>query len=110
MESLLRATRDTSRPWFLHCPRPDVDWRDLHALWEAFGYEAAVCVRAPVRYRRPLGDFERDQMLQLSRQLGYRPEQVMDAGYLLVEMTLVRPRSERDGPDMEAFRFTDDGR
>ena len=110
MERMVHATRDTSRPWFLYCPRPDVDWSDLHALWAAVGYEAAVCVRAPVRYRKPLSDYERDQMLKLSVRFGYRPEDVMESEYLLVEMTLVRPRAECGGVDMEELLFRDDAR
>ena len=110
VERLLDATRHTSRPWFLYCPRPDVDWRGLRALWEGAGYEAEVCVRAPVRYRKPLSDFEHDQMLELSGRLGYRPEQVMASGYLLVEMTLARPRSDRDRGDGEAFFLSDESR
>lgn len=110
VERLLSATRHTRRPWFLYCPRPDVDWRGLQTLWEEAGYEAEVCVRAPVRYRKPLSDFERGQMLELSGRLGYRPEQVMDSGYLRVEMTLARPRCEGGGPDGEAFLFSDEWR
>ena len=107
VERLLHATRDSSRPWFLYCPRSDVDWRSLGALWEEAGYEAAVCVRAPVRYRKPLSDYERDQMRELSAQFGYRPEDIMDAGYLRVEMTLARPRT--GAQDWEEFLFSDDG-
>ncbi len=108
MERMVHATRDTSRPWFLHCPRPDVDWGALHALWAEVGYEASVCVRAPVRYRKPLSDHERDQMLKLSAQFGYRAEQVMESGYILVEMTLARPRGDAEGATMEELLFRDE--
>ena len=91
VEHMVHATRDSSRPWFLYCPRPDVDWRPLHDLWAEAGYEASACVRAPVRYRKALSEHERDQMLTVSAQFGYRPEDVMESGYLLVEMTLARP-------------------
>ena len=110
MERLVHATRDTSRPWFLYCPRPDVDWERLSTLWDDAGYEATVCVRAPVRYRKALSDYERDQMLQLSAQLGYRPEEVIESEYILVEMTLARPRPDAGGPDIESFLFSDDAR
>lgn len=110
VEHMVHATRDTSRPWFLYCPRPDIDWRELHALWAEAGYEAAVCVRAPVRYRKPLGDHERDQMLKLSARFGYRVEDVMESGYLRVEMTLARPRADGGGVTMEELLFRDDAR
>ena len=110
IENLLRATRETSRPWFLYCPRPDIDWRRLHAVWDKAGYETAVCVSEPVRYRKPLSAFEQDQMLELARGLGHRPERILDAGYLLVQMTLARPRPEPGAPNMETFRFRDDAR
>ena len=110
VERLLHATRDTSRPWFLYCPRPDVDWRGLCALWEKAGYEAAVCVRTPVRYRKALSDHERDQMLRLSAQFGFRPEEVMESGYILVEMSLARPRCDGGGLSMERLLFRDDAR
>ena len=110
VERLLRATEETSRPWFLYCPRPDVDWRPLDALWKEAGYEAGVCVRAPVRYRKPLSDYERDQMLRLSERFGRSPREAIASGYLLVGMTLARPRQDRGRPGMEALRFTDDGR
>ena len=110
VERMVHATRDTSRPWFLYCPRPDIDWGNLHALWAEAGYETAACVRAPVRYRKALGDYERDQMLELSARFGYRPEDVMESEYLLVEMTLARPRSEGGASDMEALLAGEDAR
>lgn len=108
VERLLHATRGTSRPWFLYCPRTDVDWRGLESLWRESGYDASVCVRAPVRYRKALSDYERDQMLELSARFGFRPEQAMASGYLLVEMTLARPRREGDGRDLEELMLSDD--
>ena len=37
-ERILGACGGTSRPWFLYCPRPDVDWAPLNALWVERGY------------------------------------------------------------------------
>ena len=108
IERMVHATRESSRPWFLYCPRPDIDWSILHALWAEVGYEVAVCVRAPVRYRKPLSDHERDQMLKLSVNFGFRPEDVMESEYLLVEMTLARPRVERGAVSVEELLFRDD--
>ena len=110
VERMVHATRDTGRPWFLYCPRPDVNWSGLHALWAEAGYEAAACVRAPIRYRKPLGDHEHDQMLKLSAQFGYRAEEVMESGYLLVEMTLARPRADGGRAITEELLFRDDAR
>lgn len=110
VERMVHATRNTSRPWFLYCPRPDVDWSELHALWAKAGYEAEVCVRVPVRYRKPLSDYERDQMLKQSAYFGYRAEEVMESGYLLVEMTLARPRADGGRTITEELLFSDDAR
>ena len=67
-------------------------------------------MRAPVRYRKPLGDYERDQMLKLSAQFGYRAEEVMESEYLLVEMTLARPRADGGRTITEDLLFRDDAR
>lgn len=108
--NLLRAARSEDPPWFLYCPRPDVDWGPLDALWEETGYEAEVCVRAPARYRKPLGDYERDQILRLCERFGRPPHEAFSAGYVLVEMKLARPRRERERPKIEALRFPGGGR
>ena len=110
VEHLLRAVPSRSPSWFLYCPRPDVDWVPLDALWEEAGYETAVCMRAPAPYRKPLSDGERDQILHLSAQFGRRPHEAIAAGYIQVEMKLARPRRERERPGLEALRFPDEGR
>ena len=93
-----------SPPWFLYSPRPDVDWSALNALWAERGYRAeSVCSR-PVRYRRPLDEQERADMLRRSRGFGKADEDIMRGGYFLVDMTLTRPEADAGNPPVATLR------
>ena len=93
-----------ARPWFLYSPRPDVDWSALSALWAARGYRAeSVCSR-PVRYRRPLDEQERADMLRRSRGFGKPDEAILRDGYFLVDMTLARPEADTGHPPIAQLR------
>ena len=81
-------------PWFLYGLRPDVDRRPLDRMWATRGYRTDRIGTGPVRYRRPLGARERDDMLRLARKLGGPHTPVMEDGYLLVELALARPASD----------------
>lgn len=84
-----------ARPSFVYCPRPNVDRRAIDALWEQRGYRSEVC--SPVlRYRRPIGDFETDQLLGQTAEAGNDPQTAMIDGYLAVEMRLARPLPATD--------------
>ena len=37
-ERILDVCGAAARPWFIYCPRPDVDWAPLIALWAERGY------------------------------------------------------------------------
>ncbi len=79
-----------NRPWFIYCPRPDVDWRSMDELWRERDYRAENLSTTPVRYRKPLDDFERAEMLSITRSFGKPDEAVMRDDYLLVNLTLAR--------------------
>ena len=103
-ERILDVCGDTARPWFLYCPRPDVDWEPLNALWARRGWHAERLGAGPVRYRKPLGAGERADMLRITRALGKAQETVMRDGYLLVDMTLARPRADGGNPPITRLR------
>ena len=81
---------EENRPWFIYCPRPDVDWRSIADLWRERGYRAENLSTVPTRYRKPLGNFERYDMLRITRSMGKPDEAVMRDDYLLVNLTLAR--------------------
>lgn len=93
---LLAAAPATRRPWILHCPRPDVDWQPLDSLWDAHGYVSERCNPAPIRYRRPLGPGEREDVLALAHSLGREASDVIDGGYILVDLMLARPADDAE--------------
>ena len=93
-----------SRPWFLFCPRPDVNWTALNALWAERGYRTESFLGAPVRYRKPLDAQERVDMLRRSRGFGKPDEAIMQGGYFLVDMTLARPEADAESPPIAAMR------
>ena len=103
-ERILDACADARRPWFLYCPRPDIDWGPLNALWAGRGYRAESLGTEPVRYRRALAEEERADMLRVTRELGIRDEDVMRDGYLLVDMTLARPEADAGKPPIARLR------
>ena len=85
-------------PWFVYSPRPDIDRTPLDALWAARGYRAESLGSEPVRYRKPLGEREKADMLRATRALGKSDDAVMRGGYLLVDMTLARPEGDAGNP------------
>ena len=103
-ERILDGRRDTGRPWFLYCPRPDVDWTALHALWAERGYRTESLGSEPVRYRKALAAREQADMLRVTRALGRPDHAVMRDGYLLVDMTLARPEADTVDPPIAELR------
>lgn len=101
---ILDACADARRPWFLYCPRPDIDWGPLNALWPGRGYRTESLGTEPVRYRKALAEEERADMLRVTRELGIRDEDVMRDGYLLVDMTLARPEADAGNPPIAQLR------
>ena len=95
-ERVLDCCGEEARPWFVYCPRPDVDWTSLDALWAERSYCTESLATEPVRYRKPLGEPERADMLRVTRALGRPDETVMRDGFLLVEPTLARPDTDTD--------------
>ena len=93
-ERILNAASAECPPWFLYSPRPDTDWEVLDGLWRQRAYRAESLSTTPVRYRKPLGEFEHADMFRITRALGKSDESVMRDGYLLVNMTLARPEAE----------------
>jgi len=103
-ERILDACGGTRRPWFLYCPRPDVDWAPLNTLWVERGYRRESISTEPVRYRKALAAQERADMLRVTRELGLEDEDVMRDGYLLVDMTLARPEADAGNPPIARLR------
>ena len=103
-ERILDVSVDARPPWFIYCPRPDVDWTPLDALWTARGYRTESLGTEPIRYRRALAARERADMFRVTRELGIRDEEVMRDGYLLVDMILARPEADTGNPPIERLR------
>lgn len=101
---ILDACTGTGRPWFLYCPRPDVDWAPLNALWAEQGYRTESLGSEPVRYRKALAAREQADMLRVTRTLGRPDHAVMRHGYLLVDMTLARPEADSGNPPIAELR------
>ena len=95
---------DESPPWFLYCPRPDVNWSALERLWAERGYRTESFLGAPVRYRKPLDAQEGADMLRRARGFGKPDEAIMRDGYFLVDMTLARPEADIDNPPIAQLR------
>ena len=93
-----------SPPWFLYCPRPDVNWSALEKLWADRGYRTESFLPAPVRYRKPLEAQERADMLRRARGFGKPDEAIMRDGYFLVDMTLARPEADAGNPPIARLR------
>ena len=93
-----------SPPWFLYCPRPDVNWSALERLWAEQGYRTESFLGAPVRYRRPLEAQEGADMRRRSQGLGKPDEAIMQDGYLLVDITLARPEADANNPPIARLR------
>ena len=100
---------DEGPPWFLYCPRPDVNWSALSALWAERGYRAESLLGAPVRYRKPLDAQERADMRRRARGFGKPDEAIMRDGYFLVDMTLARPEADTANPPIAALRARAEG-
>ena len=101
---ILDACGGAARPWFVYCPRPDVDWAPLCALWAECGYRTESLGTGPVRYRKALAPAELADMLRITRALGRPDEAVMRDGYLLVDMTLARPEADVCNPPIASLR------
>ena len=97
-----------NRPWFIYCPRPDVDWSSMDDLWPRRGYQSESLCPIPVRYRKPLDDFEREDMLRITRSFGKPDETVMRDDYLLVDLTLARPVGDVEALPIEQLQVHDD--
>ena len=105
---ILDHADDARRPWFLYQLRPDVDGAALRGLWAARGYRMEDLGAGPIRYRKPLGEREREEMLRNTRALGKPDAAVMQGGYLLVDVTLARPEADADDPPIARLRIKDD--
>ena len=103
-ERIVDACAGARRPWFLYCPRPDVDWAPLNALWTRRGYRLESLGAGPIRYRKALATHERADMLRVARALGKPDEAVMRDEYLLVDLTLARPEADACNPPIARLR------
>ena len=95
---------ERSLPWFLYCPRPDVNWSALESLWAERGYCTESFLGAPVRYRNPLDAQERADMRRRAQGFGKPDEAIMRDGYFLVDMTLARPEADAGNPPIAQLR------
>ena len=103
--NVLADANPARRPWFLYCPRPDVDWTSLTHLWEIAGYHARPCNPTPVHYRRALSRSEELSILRDGKALGREIHEVMADGYLVVDLMLARPVEDEEptGERIEAL-------
>ena len=101
---VLDCASSESPPWFLYCPRPDVNWSALESLWVKRGYRTESFLGAPVRYRKSLDAQEGADMLRRARGFGKPDEAIMQGGYFLVDMTLARPETDTDNPPIAQLR------
>ena len=85
-------------PWFLYGLRPDVDATALNGLWAERGFRIETLGAEPVRYRKLSGEREWADVLRRTRALGKPDGAVRRDGYLLVEVTLVRPEADAEQP------------
>ena len=100
-ERILDGCGGAAPPWFIYCPRPDVDWAPLATLWVERGYRTESLGAGPIRYRKALASAELADMLRVTGALGKPDEAVMSDGYLLVDMTLARPEADAGNPPIE---------
>ena len=103
-ERILDVCGVAARPWFIYCPRPDVDWAPQTALWAERGYRTESLGARPIRYRKALAPAELADMLRVTRALGKPDEAVMRDDYLLVDMTLARPEADAGNSPIERLR------
>ena len=101
---VLDCAGDESPPWFLYCPRPDVNWAALESLWVERGYRTESFLGTPVRYRKPLEAQEGADMVRRARGFGKPDEAIMQDGYFLVDMTLARPEADVGNPPVARLR------
>ena len=83
-----------AKPWFLYCPRPDIDERPLTEMFAERGYRVEACSPAPFRYRKMMNARERDRVIAAARDLGRDPEEHFTDGYFLNPLLLARPDTE----------------
>ena len=93
-ERVLDVFGDAPGPWFIYSPRPDIDWEAMDKFWQVRDYQPESLSTVPVRYRKPLGAPEREDILHITRAMKRADETVMRDDYLLVDMTLARPKSD----------------
>lgn len=91
-EAILGAADRPTGPWFLYCPRPDVDRRPVERLWQARGYSNETCLPA-VAYRRPLDSAEARLVEEGTAAAGNDPAKAIVDGYISVDVQLARPIS-----------------
>ncbi len=91
-------------PWFLYGLRPDVDAASLNGLWVERGFRIEALGAVPARYRKLSGEREWADVLRRTRALGRPDGAVRRDGYLLVEVTLVRPEADAENPPIAELR------
>lgn len=93
---LMRTGAQEELPWFLYCPRPDVQWSGLGQVWSACNYIAETCNSMPVRYRKSLSAHEASDVRRLAGELGVPGKRIFRDGYILVDLVLARPRDSAE--------------
>lgn len=90
-------------PWFIYCPRPDVDWRPLERGWRALDYVVDALSPAPVRYRQVFSAAERADVLRLAARFDVAPSRALDGPYILTDLVMARPRGAHLSPPVAAL-------
>jgi SAM-dependent methyltransferase len=109
MARILDTARGERRPWLLLAPRGDVDDSALRGVLAANGYRVEHCNQRPFRYRRFMGQQERQIILDAVTALGRDPALWLDDDYFLINLWLARPEADCRLHPIEAFVAEDLG-
>jgi hypothetical protein len=109
MARILDVARGERRPWLLLAPRGDLDDAALRGVLTARGYAVELCNQRPFRYRRFMGQQERQIILEAVKTLGRDPALWLDDDYFLINLWLARPEADCRQHPIEAFVAKDLG-
>jgi hypothetical protein len=82
-----------ARPWFLRCPKPDVDWTSLTEVLDKADYVSEQ-FSGPLRYRKALGAEEDARVRALAKKHGISADDALVDGYIAIRLTLSRPAED----------------
>ena len=102
---LLDASGANARPWLLLGPRRDVEDEPLWAMARAQGYRVETVNRAPIRYRRLLGEKERKVILEKLTDMGRDPATGISGDFFVLDLVLARPEEDARALPLSSLPF-----